>query len=152
MACTDYLIKFNQPIYCGVYPDTLNQNVCFYKPIQCPKLTEPKLGRLIQRDNSVFNITEYHCQASYKLEGNAIRHCGYDGKWNGTAPTCVPHNNHGIIVGPIIGVLILCMLIVVSVLCAYHWNKIHDYIRCFDFLPAKPTGKPTAEHSVPNLQ
>ena len=124
-GCKYYINKYNQPIYCGTFPLTLDPNICFYKPVTCPTEENPEFGRLIQMGRRPFNITEVFCNEGYQPTGDVVRHCMYSGAWNGTKPTCLLRMNSKDTQGiTSLSLIILpCIVLVIMFVICKHYRK-----------------------------
>ena len=123
-ACRDSLRLFNQPLHCESNPDSLDPDVCFYKPIVCPTLQPPSSGSVFTAGYSLYDLSTYQCDEGYKLQGQAVSQCEASGKWNSTNPTCEtlyptqPHKTV-LISTTVVGLL----LIGVAILCVYYFRE-----------------------------
>ena len=57
---------------------------------ECPKLENPRYGKVVVRGYTPDSLAYYSCDYGYKLHGSGnLRKCLHDGRWNGDAPTCI---------------------------------------------------------------
>ena len=128
-ACEYYIRLYKQPIYCGTYPSSLDPEVCFYKPVMCPKEEDPEFGKVMKWGRRPFNITEVVCNPGYQIVGDGIRHCLYSGFLNGTKPQCVLKSgrsndiNSSTNVAIIVGLLASCLFIILLVITLMYHRK-----------------------------
>ena len=138
-GCGFLLNQVDQPIYCGTLADSLDPDVCFYKPVVCPMLQSPPFGSVIIEGRTLGNISIYQCNDGYELKGEAVLLCKPSGYWNSSVPTCESPSTMGFPAGPaalithqgtiliasiIPGVLLLIMVIV----CVYNRDSIKTFI------------------------
>ena len=128
IACEYILRLYKQPIYCGTYPSSLDPEVCFYKPVMCPKEEDPEFGKVMKWGRRPFNITEVVCNPGYQIVGDGIRHCLYSGFLNGTKPRCVLKSGSNDINSPtnvaiIVGLLASCSIIILLVITLMYHRK-----------------------------
>ena len=68
---------------------------CISLSERCPDLTDPTSGMVScslgdDGDPTEGDTCNYTCNAGYVLNGgNAMRTCGSDGMWSGSAPSCI---------------------------------------------------------------
>ena len=81
-------------IDCGLFPDTLDPEVCFYKPVTCPEPSVPTFGQVRKFGDRPSNVSLYTCDKGYRLVGKNTIVCMHSGMWNNTAPRCevLPHS------------------------------------------------------------
>ena len=57
---------------------------------KCGNLDSPRNGRVFLTGNAVGSTATYRCNDGFVLtNGDRIRECGANGRWSGTAPSCV---------------------------------------------------------------
>ena len=124
-ACAHLLRTYRVVIHCGIYPSSLDPEVCYYKPILCSIPKNPEFGKVTYSERRVFNVSEYICHEGYHIKGERRRFCMYSGHWNGTEPICIPDENiniKAVITGTIFIVLVIIVLLVS---CVYYRRLIH---------------------------
>lgn len=63
------------------------------EPITCPDLVPPANGQVNAPSSVLGSTATYSCAGGFAMSGSASRTCEANGKWSGTAPTCLPANS-----------------------------------------------------------
>ena len=119
VACSEIIKLSQQHFYCGMYPNTLDPNICWYEPITCKEPESPDFGLVIYEGTDLLNISEYTCNVGYRLKGDKIRHCSYTGKWNGTTPICLRQSGISNVPLLVAIVFLSMLLVIIFSLCFY---------------------------------
>ena len=126
IACQDVLQKYKQQTYCRMFPDTLDQEVCFYQNISCPMPKHPSFGMVMNNDTNLFSESEYVCDDGYEMKGSKSRFCTYNGHWNGTEPVCVRPQKTLILIVTISLAILVVVIAIVMALCIYNRKRIGE--------------------------
>ena len=59
-----------------------------YEPKRCKYLDDPDYGYVKTNGREVGCVANYYCHDGYKLYGNSVRKCLYNGYWSGDKPKC----------------------------------------------------------------
>ena len=83
-----YILDGQRNIEC--YADgTWSGPVPLCREIQCFNPFTPRSSRIIGDDFSFNSSITYECEEGYRISGNAERVCQADGRWSGSAPSCI---------------------------------------------------------------
>ena len=89
-AC-DEIFKLNRVVLsCNWYPDTLDPEVCFYKPVYCDDPDSTEHGHVIYISTEGKSKAYYDCEEGFEIQGPDEITCLMTGKWSHDPPACVP--------------------------------------------------------------
>ena len=123
IACAQLLMKYNQPLYCGIYPDSLDPEVCYYGRVTCPEPKIPEFGYVTYNGTHALHISKYTCIQGYDLEGQQQRMCMYNGRWNGIEPICKPKHIIDIKIMIIVSASVALSMII-TLVCVYYKREV----------------------------
>lgn len=56
--------------------------------ISCGQLSNPRYGKVVVSGTSSGSTATYSCNSGFKLIGQSVRNCQFNGHWSGSAPHC----------------------------------------------------------------
>ena len=132
-GCKTLLEEENIRFTCDNFIDSLDAEVCYYKPVKCGIDQKISHGLVLENGTSLDDKITFICNYGYQLEGNNVLSCLPNGKWNSSFPYCKamlierPKSLKTILVGVFVSLLIIIIIILSTVyLIVYKRQKHKD--------------------------
>ena len=117
-GCNSLLEEEKIRFTCDNFIDSLDPEICFYKPVHC-KIKNISQGTIkFENGTSLDDKITVICNDGYHLEGNNVLSCLPNGKWNSSFPYCkalpvkIPLKT--ILVGVFVSLFIIIIIIVLT--------------------------------------
>ena len=129
-GCKTLIEEENIRFTCDNFIDSLDPEICFYKPVHC-KIKNISQGTIkFENGTSLDDKITVICNDGYQLEGNNVLSCLPNGKWNSSFPYCkalpvkIPLKT--ILVGVFVSLLIIIIILTTVYLIVYKRQKHKD--------------------------